>query len=113
MLSAGGRIPATLTKNRRYEAHYDRLNDQRIEQAAERPGAVTLPPSAWEPLELEWPKHPLPVWAWVQWRTGPAERMSCMAHAWNERVVLVSWEPSAIARTVFVWRQAVTHRRRG
>ncbi|MDN3494330.1 hypothetical protein QL996_00125 [Planococcus sp. APC 4015] len=99
-----------MTKNRRYEAHYDRLNDQRSAAAAERPAPVTLPPAAWEPLELDWSHPAVPVWAWLQWATGPAEKLPCLAHAWNQRVVLVSWEPGGLPRTVFVWRQAVTRR---
>lgn len=99
-----------MTRNARYEAHYDRLNDQRIAQAAARPNPVTLPPTAWGPNKVQWQKNPVPVWAWLQWSEGPAEKVACVAHGWNDRVVVVSWEASAIGRTVIVWRQAVTHR---
>lgn len=101
-----------MTKNRRYEEHYDRLNDARIMEASERPNPVTLPPTAFGPVELEWLKPPLPVWAWLQWAGHPAEKVACLAKARNDRVVLVSWEPSALSRSVYVWRQAVTVRHR-
>jgi len=103
-------MPATLTKNRRYEAHYDRLNDERIAQAADRLAPVTLPPAAWGPQDVTWVDRPVPVWAWLQYATGPAERVECLAHGWNDRVVVVSWESGALGRTVIVWRQSVTHR---
>jgi hypothetical protein len=99
-----------VTKNKRYEAHYDHLNDQRIAQAADRPSPVTLPPPAWGPNKVQWQKDPVPVWAWLQWSTGPAEKVPCVAIGWNDRVVVVAWEPSALSRTAIVWRQAVTHR---
>lgn len=36
-------LAATMTKNRRYEAHYDTLNDARIREATQARQPCTLP----------------------------------------------------------------------
>lgn len=110
-ISAGGRNPATVTKNRRYEAHYDALNDQRIEQAAEQLAPCTLPHQAFGPQPIEWQRGRNPeVWAWITWRDGPATKIPAVAAGWNDRVVVVEWEALGGRRSVVVWRNAVTRR---
>lgn len=83
-----------MTKNRRYEAHYDALNDQRIAEAATRPEPCTLPQQAYGPSPIEWaPRRQAPtVWAWISWKDGPATRIPAVAAGWNDRVVIVEWE---------------------
>lgn len=101
-----------MTKNRRYEARYDALNDMRIADAAPRP--TTLPQQAYGPRPLEWVRRgedKPAVWAWVSWPDRPAERIEAYAAGWNDRVVIVEWYgPGGIMDTV-VWRNAVTRRR--
>lgn len=103
-----------MTKNRRYEAHFDALNDARIAEAAARgrePG--TLPMQAYGPRALHWPQRggQRPVWAWINWREGPATRIPATAVGWNDRVVIVEWwDDTGGQRSVAVWRTAVTHR---
>lgn len=100
-----------MTKNRRYEAHYDRLNDMRIEEAAARLTPTTLPMQAYGPQPFEWVKGPKPeVWAWISWADGPASRIPAVAAGWNDRVVCVEWEAAGGRRSVIVWRNAVTRR---
>ena len=100
-----------MTKNRRYEAYYDALNDLRIHEAAERPRPVTLPQQAFGPEPIEWVKGSRPaVWAWVQWDRGPATRIPAWAKGWNDRVVVVEWAGEHGMRDAVVWRQAVAHR---
>lgn len=104
-------MPATLTKNRRYEAYYDALNDKRI--AGAPPPPTTLPTSAYGPNPFEWVPRGASdpaVWAWISWRDRPAERVAAVAKGWNDRVVVVEWYgPHGLLNTV-VWRNAVTHR---
>ena len=102
----------TLTKNRRYEAHYDTLNDQRIAQACAQLTPTTLPQQAYGPEPVRWaPRDQQPeVWAWITWREVPATRISAVAAAWNDRVVVVEWEAPGGRRSVVVWRGAVTRR---
>lgn len=52
-------------KNRRYEAHYDHLNDMRVDEAASRLTPTTLPQQAFGRVPIEWVRPGLPVWAWV------------------------------------------------
>lgn len=80
-----------MTKDKRYETHYDRLNDARIERASTRP--CTLPQQAYGPQPLEWmkPGQRLSVWAWITWPDRPAERIAATATGWNDRVVIVEW----------------------
>lgn len=103
-----------MTKNRRYEAHYDRLNDERIAQASQSGPPATLPHQAWGPTPLTWATRDerAAVWAWVQWAGRPAERIACVATAWNDRVVIVEWEAVGGLRDTVVWRNAVTRRER-
>ncbi|NLP82569.1 hypothetical protein HF576_01785 [Microbacterium sp. CFH 90308] len=98
-----------MTKNRRYEAHYDALNDQRIAEAAT---SVTLPNLAYGPEPIHWatPRDRPAVWAWIQWEGKPAERLAAVATGWNDRVVIVEWYSAAGARNTVVWRNAVTRR---
>lgn len=100
-----------MTKNRRYEAYYDALNDQRIAEASPRP--LTLPASAYGPNELEWVpigQSAPPVWAWVSWPDRRAERIAAFAKGWNDRVVVVAWDGPGGAIDTVVWRNAVTRR---
>lgn len=100
-----------MTKNRRFEAHYDELNDRRIEQSTAQPGPCTLPVQAYGPQPLEWAKgRPPEVWAWITWPDRPASRIRAVADGWNDRVVVVGWEAQGGRRTVVVWRNAVTRR---
>lgn len=101
-----------MTKNRRYEAHYDALNDQRILQATAELAPTTLPQQAYGPEPIVWaPKDRQPeVWAWISWRETPASRIAAVAAAWNDRVVIVEWEQPGGRRSVVVWRNAVTRR---
>lgn len=100
-----------MTKNRRYEAHYDTLNDRKIAEAPSRP--TTLPTRAYGPNELAWLPRGVSapaVWAWISWRDRPAERVAAFAKGWNDRVVVVEWSgPTGTLDTV-VWRNAVTRR---
>ena len=105
----GSRPP--LTKNRRYEAHYDALNDQRIAQASSRP--LTLPAAAYGPNRIEWVpvgRSAPAVWVWVSWPDRPAERMPAFAKGWNDRVVVVAWDGPGGAIDTVVWRNAVSRR---
>lgn len=97
-----------MTQNKRYRAHYDQLNDQRIAQAA--PAPVTLPMQAYGPQPIQW--HPgEPVWVWLQWPDRPAARVPGVAKGWNDRVVIIEWaDTTGGARSVVVWRNAVTRR---
>lgn len=104
----GSRPP--LTKNRRYEAHYDSLNDARIMESANVRAATTLPQQAFGPQPFEWAHRGEPVWAWISWAEGPATRIPATATGWNDRVVCVEWEAHGGRRSVIVWRNAVTRR---
>ena len=98
-----------VTKNRRYEAHYDALNDRRIAEAEQRP--CTLPSSAYGPQPIEWADRSRPaVWAWITWPHKIAERVPAFATGWNDRVVIVEWETDTGTRSTVVWRNAVTRR---
>lgn len=101
-----------MTKNRRYEAHYDRLNDQRIQQGTSRRRACTLGSNAYGPQPIQWaPRGQLPkVWAWISWADDPATRIAAEASGWNDRVVIIEWEDDGGRRSVVVWRNAVTRR---
>ncbi|MFE1663418.1 hypothetical protein [Microbacterium sp. P02] len=99
-----------MTKNKRYEARYDELNDQRIADATPRP--CTLPAAAYGPHELQWAERSLPpVWAWITWPYGPATRIPAYAKGWNDRVVIVEWNTNTGTRDTVVWRNAVTTRK--
>lgn len=102
----GSRPP--LTKNRRYEAHYDALNDQR--RAASTSRAVTLPTPAYGPQPIKWADRPPAVWAWIQWDDRPAERVRAVATGWNDRIVVVEWFGAHGHLNTVVWRNAVTRR---
>ena len=99
-----------MTKNRRYEAHYDALNDARIDQTGTPP--ITLPQQAYGPHSIEWAEGAdrRPVWAWVSWPHKPAERVAATATGWNDRVVIVEWNSPTGTRDTVVWRNAVTRR---
>jgi len=100
-----------VTKNRRFEAHYDELNDRRMAESPARP--LTLPAQAYGPQPIEWvqpPRSKPPVWVWVQWPDRPAERIAAFASGWNDRVVIVEWSGSGGTRDTVVWRNAVTRR---
>lgn len=101
-----------MTKNRRYEAHYDNLNDQAMIRAAERDEPITIGKDAFGPQPIEWaPRAAQPeVLAWISWRNGPATRIRAVAAGWNDRVVIVEWEAPGGRRSVVVWRNAVTRR---
>lgn len=98
-----------LTKNRRYEAYYDALNDARIAAAPLPP--CSLPRQAYGPQEIVWAREPVPVWAWIIWPDRPAEKLPCTATGWNDRVVFVQWYSQRGQVQATVWRNAVTHRR--
>jgi hypothetical protein len=101
-----------VTKNRRYEATYDALNDQRILQASAQLAPCTLPQQAYGPEPVQWAKGRKPeVWVWITWRDAPATRIPAVAAGWNDRVVVVEWEAVGGRRSVVVWRNAVTQRR--
>lgn len=100
-----------LTKNRRYEAHYDQLNDQRIVQTATRLTPVTLPQQAYGPQPIQWAQGTKPaVRVWMSWVEAPASRIEAVAIGWNDRVVCVEWEAVGGRRSCVVWRNAVTKR---
>lgn len=101
-----------MTKNRRYEAHYDQLNDQRIVQTTTRLTPCTLPQQAYGPQPITWaPRGQLPkVRAWITWQEAPASRIDAEAAGWNDRVVIVEWEAVGGRRSTVVWRNAVTRR---
>lgn len=46
--------PARVAQNRQYEAHFDHLNDVRVEQAAASLPPQTLPQQAYGSQPLEW-----------------------------------------------------------
>ncbi|KRB37774.1 hypothetical protein ASD93_05435 [Microbacterium sp. Root180] len=100
-----------MTKNKRYEAHYDRLNDERMREAS--PSPCTLPSSAYGPQSLErvprGQSEPA-VWAWVNWPHKRAERLEAFAVAWNDRAVIVEWDGVGGSRNTVVWRNAVARR---
>jgi hypothetical protein len=97
--------------NTRHEAHFDRLNDRRIDQATAQLAPTTLPQQAYGPEPIEWQRTRQPeVWAWISWRDGPATRIPAVAEGWNDRVVVVGWEAPRGRRSVVVWRNAVTRR---
>lgn len=101
----------SVTKNVRYEAHFDALNDRRIAQASAVAAPCTLPMQAYGPEPIEWASQPHPpVWAWITWRDGPATRIPAVAAGWNDRVVIVEWEAAGGRQSVVVWRNAVTQR---
>lgn len=104
--------PDAVTKNKRYEAHFDALNDQRMAQASADLTPCTLPRLAYGPVELSWaPREAQPeIWAWITWKDAPASRVEAVAAGWNDRVVVVEWESLGGRRSVVVWRNAVTHR---
>lgn len=104
-----------MTKNRRYEAHYDALNDERIQQSTTRRRACTLGSNAYGPQPIQWaPRGRLPeVWAWISWADEPTSRIPAEAAGWNDRVVIVEWEAPGGRRSVVVWRNAVTRRSPG
>ncbi|GAA5198466.1 hypothetical protein [Microbacterium jejuense] len=100
-----------MTKNKRYEAHYDALNDRAIANAPA--GPVTLPASAYGPKEIQWVRggeSKPAVWVWVSWPDRPAERIAGFARGWNDRVVNVEWETPRGTIETMVWRNAVTRR---
>lgn len=98
-----------MTKNRRFEAQYDALNDRRI--ATSPAAACTLPAAAYGPEAIEWCRPPRPaVWAWVSFPDRPAERIAGFARGWNDRVVIVEWDGLGGTRDTVVWRNAVTRR---
>lgn len=98
-----------MTKNRRYEAHFDALNDARIAGAS--PAPCTLPTPAYGPQPIEWAdRNRPPVWAWITWPHQRAERVPAYATGWNDRVVVVEWETPTGTRNTIVWRNAVTRR---
>lgn len=99
-----------VTKNRRYEAHYDGLSQQRIADADVPPR--TLPASAYGPYPIRWVRgggRP-PVWAWMVWPDRPATKIAAFATGWNDRVVIVEWDGAHGTCNTVVWRNAVTHR---
>jgi hypothetical protein len=100
-----------VTKNKRYEAYYDALNDKKIADAI--PAPVTLPVAAYGPQPIEWAAQGerVAVWAWVQWKDRPAERIPAVATGWNDRVVIVQWYSEGGVRDTVVWRNAVTRRK--
>jgi len=103
-----------VTKNKRYERHYDALNDQRIAQSVAQDSPCTLPASAYGPQPLEWARGRAPeVLAWISWRDAPATKIPAVAAGWNDRVVVVEWEAPGGRRSVVVWRNAVTRRSPG
>lgn len=99
-----------LGHNKRHEAHYDRLNDQRIAQA--EPTPLTLPMQAYGREPVQWVKGEAkpPVWAWISWPHKPAERVPAFAVGWNTLVVVVEWHTVTGTRNTVVWRNAVTRR---
>lgn len=99
-----------MTKNRRYEAHYDALNDMRIEEAASTLTPTTLPMQAYGREPIEWVRPGLAVWAWISWADGAATRIPAEATGWNDRVVCVEWEARGGRRSCIVWRNAVSRR---
>ena len=100
-----------MTKNKRYEAHFNALNDARILQATAQLAPCTLPQQAYGPEPIEWQRGRAPgVWAWITWRDAPATKIPAVAGGWNDRVVVVAWEATGGRRSVAVWRNAVTRR---
>lgn len=97
-----------MTKNRRYEAYYDDLNDRRVREAPLPP--CTLPQQAYGGEPLVWAQQRAPVWAWVSWPDRAAERVAAFARGWNDRVVVVEWFSDRGTVDTVVWRNAVTHR---
>ncbi|MBW9093089.1 hypothetical protein JNB62_05290 [Microbacterium jejuense] len=100
-----------MTKNRRYEAYYDALNDKAIAEASPRP--TTLPQQAFGPNPIHWvprSESKPAVWAWVSWPDRPAERIAAFARGWNDRVVNVEWNGPRGTTETMVWRNAVTRR---
>jgi len=115
LITLGRRLGiAAITKNRRYEAHSDKLNDQRIVDAAAVLAPCTLPQQAYGPNPIVWASGVKPpVWVWITWRDGPATKIPAVAAGHNDRVVIVEWEAPGGLRSVVVWRNAVTHRATG
>ena len=62
-----------MTHTRRYESHFDALNDQRMQQASPRP--CTLPQQVYGPEPFTWTGRAQPVWVWVRFPYEPAQRI--------------------------------------
>lgn len=97
--------------SKRYAAHYDELNRQRLAESDADNHPITIGQDAYGAQPITWERERKPeVWAWISWRDGPATRIPCVAAGWNDRVVVVEWEAVGGRRSVVVWRNAVTRR---
>lgn len=100
-----------MTENRRYEAHYDALNDKRIAEAPlatdDAAGGRVRSSRARVSGDrsVSASRVGVGVLARPARRTDPA-----FAKGWNDRVVVIAWDRPGGAIDTVVWRKAVTHR---
>ncbi|MGX9349390.1 hypothetical protein [Microbacterium sp. KNMS] len=87
-------------------------SSESIDRAFQSRRPVTLPTQAYDDERIEWAPRdsPVPVWAWVQFTEGPAEKIAAVAEGWTSRVVLLRVPSTGGERSVVVWRLAVTRR---
>lgn len=83
-----------------------KVTDEKLEQTLAREAPITLPQQAFGPNPIEWFKEPRPVWAWVQWRDRPAERVAGVARGANDRVVMLAFDANGDHWEPVVWRNA-------
>lgn len=100
MSPAPAAVPRTGT-SKRYET--------KIDAEAHLSGGrtpVTLPQRAYC-APINWSDERQPVWAWIHWLDGPAERIPAIALGWNDRVAGIGWPAEGGERKCVLWRNAV------
>ena len=98
-----------MTKNVRYAAQIDQMQDARL--AASPLGPLTLPLQAYGPRPIDWSGARPPVWVWVHFPDmQPAERRKGYVKGANDRVAVVWVDGPGGGWEITVWRNAVTHR---
>ncbi|MBQ9917341.1 MAG: hypothetical protein IJO71_09095 [Microbacterium sp.] len=90
-----------------------KVTDEKLERTLARESPCTLPIQAFGRQPIEWFKEARPVWAWVQWRDRPAERIPAVARGANNLVVMLAFDVAGDHWEPVVWRNAVTIRAAG
>jgi hypothetical protein len=90
-----------------------KVTDEKLQRVLDSVPPVTLPHTAYGPVELTWlpPGEYVAVWAWVQWPDRAATRVPAFVHGYNDRVCLIKFETDTGTRQVSVWRNAVRKRK--